>query len=364
MVVSRVGKFILLFSSLCSVAHAEGSMIQTKKSNLTLSGRVHAQFHTTSVTDHTPSSTFFVRRARLKATYVNESGNMKGVVQYEMGEGSPKLKDGYVDLKVREGVRVKMGQFKKPFSRWELTSSTKLPVIERANKIMGTANKHSTNSVVIKDGLYADRDLGFQLHGKSGKVGYAIGVFNGNGNNKKTDDDNGKTFGARVTAAATDDISIGGAFSNVMIDDYQTIAEGDTVPIVSNENFQAVELDFEYGKYKVKNDGAWVLAEFLWGKNPQFSNTDTKFIGFMGAIAYNKLTPNSNLVHSVRPAVRFDFSKRNTDDADSQTILLTPGLDIFFDTNNRLAVNLDVNMPNADGADTEFAIRMQFQMLI
>jgi hypothetical protein len=345
-----------------TTAQAGEEGVISEKSKLTLTGRVHAQFHTTSVKDATPASTFFVRRARIKAAY--NAGNLKGVVQYEMGEGSPNLKDGYVDLEVSDGFKIKMGQFKKPFSLWELTSTTKLLVIERANKIMETANSYSTNAVIIKDGFYAGRDIGVQLHGKSGKVGYAFGIFNGNGNNKKSDDDNGKTFGGRMVVAAMDDVSIGGAFSNVMINDYETIAEGDTVGTLADENFQAFEFDIEYGNYKVKEAGPWILAEVLMGKNPAFHSTDVNFVGFMGAFAYNVLTPNSSLVHSVRPAVRFDWSKRNTDDDDSQTILLTPGMDIFFDTNNRLAINLDVNMPNADDADTEFAIRAQFQMLI
>lgn len=60
---------LLIFFTLWSSVKAGESKVITTKSNLTLTGRVHAQFHTTSVDDYTPTSTFFVRRARLKATY-------------------------------------------------------------------------------------------------------------------------------------------------------------------------------------------------------------------------------------------------------------------------------------------------------
>ncbi|MFQ6102672.1 MAG: porin [Candidatus Glassbacteria bacterium] len=355
---------LLVFSfGIWSVAIAGEENVISKKSKLSLTGRVHAQFHTTRVEDYTPTSTFFVRRARLKAVYVNPSGTMKGVVQYDLGEGGAKLKDGYVDLKVNDNFKIKMGQFKKPFSLWELTSSTKIAVIERANKIMGSSNSYSSNAVIIKDGLYADRDLGVQAHGSADKVDWAVGIFNGNGNNVKHDDDSGKTFGGRVVYNIEDDLAIGGAVSNRMIDDYTTVSDTDTT--VADENFQAFEVDLEYGiRHHVKEVGPWIQAEVVFGKNPHFGDTDTNFLGFMGVFSYNVLMENSELVHSLRPAFRFDWSKRNTDDDDTQTMLLTPGMDVFFDPNNRLQINLDVNIPNADNADTEFAIRTQFQMLI
>jgi hypothetical protein len=353
---------LVLFLGLATGARGEEIDVFTRNSKLELSGRVQAQFHTTSVKEQTPSSTFLVRRARLKASWRNGSGSLTGRVQYDLAEGSAKLKDGYVELKVNDRFRVRMGQFKKPFSLWELTSSTKTPVIERANRILGTSNAYSTNAVAVKDGGYAGRDLGVQVHGGSGRLEYAFGLFNGNGDNEKQDDDSGKTFGARVVVEAPGGVRVGGAFSTRMVNEFETIAGGDTT--VADESFHAVEADVEYGTYKVDGGGPWVMGEFQWGRNPRFGDTDTSFMGFMGVFAYNVRMPYGSRVYSVRPAVRFDFSERNTDDDDTRTILLTPGLDIFFDPSNRLAINLDVNAPNADDADTEFAIRAQFQMLI
>ncbi len=256
-----------------------------------------------------------------------------------------------------------MGQYKMPFSLWEQTSTTKLMVIERANKIMGSNNKHSTNNVIIKDGGYAGRDVGMQLHGSGGKVDYAVGIFNGNGANNKVDDENGKTFVGRVAINARDDLAIGASFANRMIQDFTTISGTDTT--LADENFQAVEVDVDYGVgANAGEKGPWVQAEFLWGNNPHFTNTDTDFLGFTAAGSFNIPTESVDALLSVRPALRFDWSRRNSDDENTQTILLTPGLDFFFDKNNRLQINLDVNVPNDSTYDTEFGFRTQFQMLI
>jgi hypothetical protein len=341
--------------------HAGDVGVMTGESRLELSGRVHAQFQTTSVDGFSPSSTFSIRRARLKATYENLSGSMTGRLQFDVGEGKAVLKDGYVDLKLSDAVRVRMGQFKKPFSLWELTSTTKIPVIERSNEILGTSNKHSANRVAVKDGGFAGRDIGVQVHGVSGRVEYAIGAFNGNGSNAEEDDDNGKSVGARLVMVAGN-VRVGGALSNRTVSDFTAISGADTT--VSSENFQAVEADLEYGTYEVEENGPWLIGEVQWGKNPQFGNTDTNFMGLVGVFSYNVLTPNSSLLHSVRPAVRIDFSQRNTGDDATRTTLVTPGLDIFFDSHNRLAIDLDVNVPNAGGEPTEYAVRAQFQVLI
>ena len=342
--------------------HAGEIGVVTGMSKLELSGRVHAQFQTTSVDGFSPSSTFSVRRARLKATYRNPSGSLTGRVQFDLGEGKAGLKDGYVDLKLTGGLGVKMGQFKVPFSLWELTSSTRIPVIERGNEILGTSNRYSANEVVVKDGGFAGRDIGVELHGAWGRVEYAIGAFNGNGTNHKEDDDSGKTVGGRLVVEAAENLRVGGAFSNRTVSRFATISGPDTT--VSSENFRAVEADLEYGTHRVDRSGPWFIGEVQWGENPQFGDTDANFAGFIGVFSYNVLTPNSSLVHSLRPAFRVDFSQRNTGDDATRTTLVTPGLDIFFDAHDRLAIDLDVSVPSADGERTEYAIRTQFQMLI
>jgi hypothetical protein len=87
-------------------------------------------------------------------------------------------------------------------------------------------------------------------------------------------------------------------------------------------------------------------------------------MAFVFVGSYNVKQPEGRKMYSVRPAVRFDFAQRDTDDDDTRNILLTPGVDIFFDKYNRLQINIDINLPQKDGADTEVGARVQAQIHI
>lgn len=336
--------------------------VVSEKSKVTFTGRVHAQFHTSNVkAAEDMNNSFYIRRARLTAEYKNLPGTMEGKVEYELGEGGAKLKDGYVDLKLDPGFNFKVGQFKKPFSLWELTSSTKTMVIERGNKIIGSDWK-SSNQIIIKDGKYADRDIGLMLHGKAEKVKYYLGVFNGNGDHQKSDDDNGKLIGGRVVYSVQEKLDVGAGFSNLNISKYDKFVDVDQNG--SSANFQAFEVDLDYGiRHNVSKTGPWVQAEFLSGANPHYSD-EAKFMGLALLGSYNVKLAEGGKFYSVRPAIRLDYSQRNTDNDDTKNILLTPGVDLFFDKDNRLQINLDIDMPQKDGADKEIGVRIQGQIHI
>jgi hypothetical protein len=348
-----------------SFVHAGEENVISKKSKVTFGGRLHAQFHTSNVdAADDMNNTFYVRRARLAATFKNSAGTLEGKVQYDLGDGGAKLKDGYVNFKLDPRFNVKVGQYKKPFSLWELTSTTKTMVIERGNKIIGSSWK-SSNQIITKDGFYAGRDIGAMVHGKHEKVKYYVGVFNGNGDNKKSDSDNGKLFGGRVVVNAAEDLYVGGSVSDRIVSTYTHEFVVDSVLHVDtteNANFAAFEGDVEYGiRNDVSKTGPWIQAEFVFGSNPHISD-EAKFMALVFVGSYNKKLTEGGKVYSVRPAVRFDFAQRDTDDDDTRNILLTPGVDIFFDKYNRLQINIDINLPQEDGADTEIGARVQAQI--
>lgn len=341
---------------------AEAENVVSKKSKVTFTGRVHAQFHTSNVeAADEMNNSFYIRRARLTAEYKNLSGTMESKVEYHLGEGGEKLQDSYVDLKLDPRFNFKLGQYKKPFSLWELTSTTKTMVIERGNKLIGSSWK-SGNQIITEDGLYAGRDIGLMLHGKAEKVEYYLGIFNGNGYHKKQDNDNGKLIGGRVVYIARKDLAVGASFSNRTISKYDKFV--DTTQNGNSAGFQAFEVDLDYGiKHDVSKIGPWVQAEFLSGDNPHYSDK-AKFMGFALLESYNVKVAEGGKLYSIRPAVRLDYAQRDTDDGDTKNILLTPGVDLFFDKDNRLQINVDVNMPQKDGADREIGIRIQGQMHI
>ncbi len=358
-------KLLLCLASLAFVwssVYAGEEPVISKKSKVTFGGRLHAQYHISNVegVQDNMNNTFYIRRARIAAAYKNSSGTLQGKVQYDLAEGGAKLKDGYVDINLCSHSNIKLGQFKKPFSLWELTSTTKTMVIERGNKIIGSDWK-SSNQIIVKDGLYAGRDIGLMVHGKKDKFKYYLGVFNGNGYHKKEDSDKGKLFGGRVVVSPAKDLNIGASVSSRHVSRYYSFA--DPAENGTSADFQAFEADVEYGKHDVSKTGPWVQAEVVYGSNPEFSDT-TNFLGFVFVGSYNLKLVKEGRIYSVRPAFRFDYGHRDTDDDDTKNILLTPGVDIFFDKYNRIQINVDINMPEKEGADTEIGGRIQFQIHI
>jgi hypothetical protein len=253
-------KLVLCFAvlvSMWSCLYAGEEVVVSKKSKVTFGGRLHAQFHTSNTeAAEDMNSTFYVRRARLAASYKNASGTLAGKVQYDLASGSAKLKDGYIDFKLDPRFGIKLGQYKKPFSLWELTSTTKTMVIERGNAILGSSSK-ATNQIITKDGRYAGRDIGAMLHGKAEKVDYAVGVFNGNGDNKKADDDKGKFYGGRLVLKATSDVRLGGSLCSQTVSSYEGFV--DSTKNGESASFLAYEIDLDYGiGNDVSKTGPWL----------------------------------------------------------------------------------------------------------
>jgi hypothetical protein len=116
-------------------------------------------------------SLFAVQRGRL--TF---GGNVFGEdldykLQADFGRGDVVLKDFYVDYRVAGDALVRFGQFKRPFSRQQITSSGNQELVDRA----------------ITDSYYrAGRDAGVMVHDayeKSPALEWAVGLFNGTGEN-------------------------------------------------------------------------------------------------------------------------------------------------------------------------------------
>ncbi|RMH16120.1 MAG: hypothetical protein D6701_09290, partial [Gemmatimonadetes bacterium] len=102
---------------------------------LLVGGRVHLQFNTTPV-EGEPSSEFLVRRARL---YVNGRVNewIDGVAQVDVSGGRASARFAFVRLWFGEALQLSFGQFKRAFDLFELTSSSRILVVERAGGVRG-----------------------------------------------------------------------------------------------------------------------------------------------------------------------------------------------------------------------------------
>ena len=98
------------------------------------------------------------------------------------------LEDAYLnwDISKTGAFAVRGGQFKVPFGRQEYTSSEKQQFVDRS---------------ILSGEFTKGRDVGVQAGGTvaAGKLGYALGAFNGNGRNKPTNDNAKLQWDARAT---------------------------------------------------------------------------------------------------------------------------------------------------------------------
>lgn len=169
--------------------------------SLKINGRVQARLELESadaIDGRDEDAAFSVPRARIKMSGHAHSEAIKYSLQADFGKGFVTLKDFYVDYD-RGPARLRVGQWKRPFSRQQITSSGSLELVDRA----------------ITDKFFGGgRDIGLALHNGYDKapegLGWVVGVFNGTGDKPRF------SGTAVVTDPLTGDVDIvSGGFSNV-----------------------------------------------------------------------------------------------------------------------------------------------------
>jgi phosphate-selective porin len=177
------------------LAQAATPASPTFKPTLTIGGYLQGELDVGAIGDSRfpASDRFFLRRARLTA-----SGNVLRTVTYrmqvELGGGfasssvTASLTDGYVEWTKIPQAHVRFGQFKAPFGREWLVSSTQLVTIERS---------------LVSDRLTLNRQIGVEALGDAygGRVGYLAAVVNGNGRNTTVNDNRDFMYVVRGTSA-------------------------------------------------------------------------------------------------------------------------------------------------------------------
>ena len=95
------------------------------------------------------------------------------------------LRDFYIDFAKHAGTTLRVGQYKAPFGLQELTSSGSLQFVDRS---------------IASEEFAPSRDQGVMLHGlfNDKTFGYEAGVFNGNGRNKSSNDNNEFMYAVRA----------------------------------------------------------------------------------------------------------------------------------------------------------------------
>jgi hypothetical protein len=341
--------------------------------SLELEGQLQVQAASTSV-DDVVTWDAELRRMRLTAI-ADAGGGFFGNLQTDFGTDRARVRDAFLEYRPSTHFAVRVGQFKIPFNGIELTSSKRLLVIERGNRIRGLEADHT--STFLDDKHLSARNRGFMLTGRfiEDRLTLSGGGWTGSGENP--DGNDGKEVAARIeysvlrlpektsrplilgVAAVTN-----GYFGSP--GDTLKVVEGDSLRLDDAHYAAAYEGWLEYGKYLLP--GVHVAGNVVFGQNPDVlraRSNDVEFGSFLGLQGWGEVLfqTGAAVLTSWAPAFRADWFDPDDDLDDDANLLLTPGLNLYFGSNVKLQLNVDVNLPESDGLDTETAFRTQAQLL-
>lgn len=343
-----VGGFLLV-----PAAGAGQITVTTGTAELKVGGYMQAQLATSSVDSYPQTTDLFLRRARLVFDLeLNDFISARFQPSYD--EFSTGIQDAYVRLSFAPQARLTLGQFKRPFDVFSLTSSTQILVIERSGIVPGVGTCQPigicTYSFLSEALRFGGRDLGAILDGTvaTSRLHYAFSITNGSGITQE--EENGtKSYTGRLQLALPKNVRISGQigvhdFINGVrdIDDYAT----------------AWALDVDWGTFE---RGLHVQAGVLSGEN--WRNLDdngvpTDFVAVQGIATYKRLIGGERRVSAIEPVFRVSVSEMN--EAGGDGVLYTPGVVFYFVGRTKLAVNVDVWSPSEGNTDWSLKSQMYF----
>ena len=368
-----------LMASLFSVSGVTAQTLEAGPLKLKLGGRVQAQFSTTSVDEEEliaagrrpllpiASTMFETRRIRLQTDL--EYGDMiTGKIELEFGMARLQVRETYFNMRFDPALQFRFGQWKKPFSMLQLTSSTRWLLIERGVRIRGLneallANDRDSVLSVFRGNVipgehhdilerfgYLAYDLGAAIHGTVGAFGYQVGAFNGEGSDA-IDQTNGKSIAARATYRLMEStpLTIGAGFSTREI-------RLTNNPTIQNRDGVAYEVDLELGDFRRK--GLHIQAEATTGTNLAVDQT---FKAAQLVTAWFQPVTGQKF-EGWELAGRISYGDPIDDLDGDEGLLLTPGFNIYFTGRNRFMLNWDVYMPRGDNFENLHAFRAQAQV--
>lgn len=364
----RIGSLVLLAAGLAvlsvdsTVAQVE---VKSKAVEISLTGREHTQFNTTSVEGELGSE-FLIRRARLTAE-VKLNDLVSGKIQPDFGSGKLSLKDAYSKFSFGPRFQVTTGQFKRPFDLFELTSSTQILVVERAGTIRGASAFTSLSSLTEKL-QYSDRDIGVKivLRSDDKRFGLDAAVTNGDGSNKvpsKLGVDEYAVAEKQYTARAFVKPPLDGPLLLSAGVTALPVAWSDTALTTANDSALAVayatafEVSAEWGHW---HEGLHVQAGAVLGDNWLKDRlSPPTFLALQAIVTFKHALSGIKALSAVEPLIRVSWADPDTGTDDDAGLLITPGVQVFFIGRNKFAVNLDIFSPQAAALETEYSIKAQ-----
>ncbi|MFQ5956878.1 MAG: porin, partial [Candidatus Brocadiales bacterium] len=166
----------------------KGFYLQTldDKFRLQIIQRTNLRYTFVNNDDAEDTSSFRIRRQRIKFKGHAFTKDLTYKVYWGLaaGSGAGELKDAYVNYKLTDGLQFRAGQYKVPFNRQRLNSSSKLQFVDRSK---------------ANDEFQLDRDIGVMLHGEpmKGMFEYYLAMMQGAGKNTSTNTNNKHLYVAR-----------------------------------------------------------------------------------------------------------------------------------------------------------------------
>jgi hypothetical protein len=305
-----------------------------------LGGRVQLQLNSTTV-DGEVTSEFLVRRARLwVAGRVNDW--IDGAVQIDVSRGKAAARYAFVRLAPSPGISVSLGQFKRAFDNFELTSSSQILVVERDGDIRGAGACAGVGGVCSYSRfserlLFSSLDVGILIQGDlaGGRLGYLISATNGPGPNVREENDT-KSFSGRIEWKPSRRLKVG---ANTAVHDYPN-------PVTGVDAYApAMALDLELGNFE---QGFHLQVGVMAGQNwlnLDAQGAESDFLTWQGIATYLVPLSQGGRIQGIEPVGRVSWGDPNRDATSDGGLLLTPGLVLHFTGRNKIAANVDVWRP-------------------
>ncbi len=329
-----------------------GPVVKTGGVEITLGGRVHTQFNTTSVED-VPTTEFVLRRVRLESA-IKVNDWVSGRVQVDFAGNRVSLKDAFLRLDIDPALSLIAGHAHRPFGLLVQTSANRILPIERGVRIRGL-DDHLEENEIILELAHADRDIGLQAHGapEGAPLGlfYQAGFFNGPARAAAGAEDTYQVV-ARVGVKPLSNVTVAGSFSRRDHAFRDTLLDETFV-----EDGKAWAVDLEVGGFR---PGFHLLAEATTGDFDPFLGTE--FAGAQVWLAYR--TPKrAGRIEHVEPVFRASWGDPDVDDDGVDEVggtLLTPGLNLYLGGLNRIMFNYDFWNPLS--GDRQGSFKALFQL--
>jgi hypothetical protein len=171
--------------------HKKGTGFGMESGNFSLwiGGLFQFEYYGVDVKNGQDTNNFRVKQARF---YFMGKAFVEGFTykfQWEGAGSGVTLRDAYGNYEIAEGIQVRFGQFKVPYSRQELTSSGKLEFMNRSIVVQVFAPGRDIGVMGWDEVAFGDSDMTLE---------WAFGLFNGDGTNVSGNDNNWLGWVARV----------------------------------------------------------------------------------------------------------------------------------------------------------------------